>query len=214
VSNEEYDRLLSQNVVFCHLLDSSANNVVIECIARNTPLLINRLPAIEEYLGRDYPLYFSSLDEAALKLAQVENVLAAHEYLRGLPKEQFSQQAFRDAFLQSDVYRSLSAAPSRSSSRTEVGNNSAETASRNGELTLVLSRSASGTVYVERAGFEPSAGDFDPTLSRGLQKAVSGLPLSVVRQLTLDDLRQHLGPEGTSFAQRVYDALRRALGRL
>lgn len=214
VSNEEYDRLLSQNVVFCHLIDSSANNVVIECIARNTPLLINRLPAVEEYLGRDYPLFFSSLDEAALKLAHVENVLTAHEYLRGLPKEPFSQQAFRDAFLQSDVYRSLSAAPAHSSSRTEVDNNSAETVSRDGELTLVLSRSASGTVYVERTDFEPATAGVDPTLSQRLQKIVCGLPLSVVGQLTLDDLLQHLGSEDTSRAQRVYEALRRALDRL
>ena len=39
-SDEEYDKLLSENIIFVELYDSSANNLVIECIARNTPILI------------------------------------------------------------------------------------------------------------------------------------------------------------------------------
>ena len=30
----------------------------------NTPIVINRLPAVVEYLGADYPFYFNSLEEA------------------------------------------------------------------------------------------------------------------------------------------------------
>ena len=64
ISNADYDRLLSENIVFVELHDANANNAIIECIARATPLLINPLPAVVEYLGRDYPLYYSSLEEA------------------------------------------------------------------------------------------------------------------------------------------------------
>ena len=63
VPNEEYDALLSSSVVLCLMYATAANNVVVECIARGTPLLINPLPAVVEYLGPDYPLY--AADEVA-----------------------------------------------------------------------------------------------------------------------------------------------------
>ena len=56
LSDSAYDELLSDIVVFLNLIDASAVNTVIECIVRNTPLIINRLPAIVEILGEDYPL--------------------------------------------------------------------------------------------------------------------------------------------------------------
>ena len=59
---EEYDDLLSKNIIFIDLYDASANTVVVECIARKTPLLVTRLDAVIEYLGKDYPLYFDNLE--------------------------------------------------------------------------------------------------------------------------------------------------------
>lgn len=56
-SDQDYDQLLATSVVYLDLVDASACNTVIECIVRNVPVSINRLPAIEEYLGKDYPLY-------------------------------------------------------------------------------------------------------------------------------------------------------------
>ncbi len=97
--NGKYDQMLSQNLVFCHLYDSSANNTVIECIARNTPILVNPLPAVVEYLGEEYPFYFNTLEEAAEKAEDKDTVRAAHEYLANMPKEVFSQEAFRESFL-------------------------------------------------------------------------------------------------------------------
>jgi hypothetical protein len=63
LSNEEYDNLLSKNLVLLDVFNSSANNTVLECIVRNTPLIVNQHPAIVEYLGIQYPLYFNSIDE-------------------------------------------------------------------------------------------------------------------------------------------------------
>ena len=83
--NETYDDLLSKSIVFAHLYASSANNVVIECIARATPLLINPLEAVREYLGDDYPLYFETLEEAARKAEDRSLILRTHEYLKHAP---------------------------------------------------------------------------------------------------------------------------------
>lgn len=105
----EYDALLARNLVFLHLLGSSANNAVVECIVRATPLLVNRLPAVAEYLGADYPLYFDDLEDAARKATDRELVRLAHWHLRTIPRERFSREAFLAAVVDSEVYRTLRA---------------------------------------------------------------------------------------------------------
>jgi len=107
LNDAEYDALLSSNVVFLDLLGASANNAVVECILRHTPLLVNPLPAVVEHLGEDYPLYFNSLEEASAKAEDRELIRAAHEHLRALPKESFTQDAFLHRVITSEVYQSL-----------------------------------------------------------------------------------------------------------
>jgi len=107
LSDAQYDALLSRNVVFLDLIDSSVNNAIVECIVRHTPLLVNRIPAVVEYLGEDYPLYFESLEEARDKAEDSGAILAAHEHLVALPKERFTPREFLRAFAASEVYRSL-----------------------------------------------------------------------------------------------------------
>lgn len=212
VPNEEYDRLLSQNVVFCDLIDSSANNIVIECMARDTPILVNRLPAVEEYLGRDYPLYFSTLDEAAEKLATRESVCEAHDYLRNQPKERFSQRIFRESLLRSEVFRlaGLGAKPVADLAGRAAGASDADGPSRSSGLSLTLSRAASGEVYVEDATF----GSAEIGLFQAFQGLVCGLSLAAVRRLTHYDVSQRLGPGRAEEARRLHDALTLALARL
>ena len=104
----QYDDLLSKNIAFLHLYDSSANNAIIECIARNTPILVNPLEAVREYLGDDYPLYFDTLEEAARKAEDPDLIEQAHVYLKALPiKAQFSQAAFLRSFASSRIYQNL-----------------------------------------------------------------------------------------------------------
>jgi len=106
LENEDYDRLLSESVVFMHLYDASANNAVIECIVRNTPLLINPLDPVVEYLGAGYPLYFTSLKEAAEKLENRALVIHAHEYLKNLPiKEKLTGEYFMSSLQNSTLLR-------------------------------------------------------------------------------------------------------------
>jgi hypothetical protein len=82
LNDETYDELLSENIVFLDLYDSSANNTIIECIARATPVLVNPLPSVVEYLGKDYPFYFVGLAEAQRKLESPTLVRETHEYLK------------------------------------------------------------------------------------------------------------------------------------
>jgi hypothetical protein len=105
ISNEEYDRVLSENVVFVSLYDCSACNLIIECIVRHTPILVNRLPATEEYLGEDYPFFYESYEEAAHKADDFEQVRRAHEYLKSMPKERFTLEYFAESFRNSPIIR-------------------------------------------------------------------------------------------------------------
>ncbi|MDZ8188158.1 MAG: tetratricopeptide repeat protein [Nostoc sp. ChiSLP02] len=106
ISNTEYDILLSENIAFMELYDSSVNNAVIECIARGTPLLINPLPAVVEYLGKDYPMYFTSLSEAAKKAVDTSLILDTHNYLINCEtRNKLSQEYFLKSFEESEVYQ-------------------------------------------------------------------------------------------------------------
>jgi hypothetical protein len=100
--------LLAENIVFVELYDASANNTAIECIARATPLLVNPLPAVMEYLGAGYPLYCADAADAATKAMDVGRLRAAHEYLRGCDiRAKLDPGYFRRSFEASEVYRRL-----------------------------------------------------------------------------------------------------------
>lgn len=94
LSNEEYDDLFSRCVCLLNLYDTSANNAVVECVARNTPILINRLPAVEEYLGKDYPFFFNDLDHASSLLYDIDKIYEAHVYLKNMDKKWISGTYF------------------------------------------------------------------------------------------------------------------------
>jgi len=99
IENSGYDFLLSRSVVCMEVLDAAANNVTIECLARNTPLIVNRHPAVIEYLGADYPLYFDHVAEIGEMLADESLILSAHQYLTACDKSWLSQESFRDGIV-------------------------------------------------------------------------------------------------------------------
>lgn len=102
-----FDDLLCESVVFLDLYDTVVNNTVVECIVRGTPLLCNRLPALEELLGADYPLFFDSLEEAGRKADDFDRIRAAGEHMRAIPKETFTGEAFARQIAAGAIYRSL-----------------------------------------------------------------------------------------------------------
>jgi hypothetical protein len=106
LENDEYDKLLTDNIVFLNLVDASAVNTVLECIARNTPIIINKIPAIVEVLGEDYPLYYDDCQNFINISHQVESLLKdtnsikkAHRYLKKLNKEKFTITFFVSEFV-------------------------------------------------------------------------------------------------------------------
>jgi len=105
-SEYEYDELLSKNLVFLELIDSSCNNTILECLLSNTPIFVNRLPATELYLGKDYPLFCDSINEVESKL-NIDKIYLAHKYLSQLDKSKFSYINFVLNVYKSDIYKSL-----------------------------------------------------------------------------------------------------------
>lgn len=103
LTNDEYDVLLTENIAFLDLFDSSANNAIVESIARHTPILVNPLPAVVEYLGKDYPLYFNSLQEAAEKAMDFDLIEKATKYLETI-EYKVTRKYFLETFVKSDVY--------------------------------------------------------------------------------------------------------------
>lgn len=96
LSNQEYDKLLSNSIVFLKLEDCSAVNTIIECIVRNTPIIVNRLPATIEYLGHNYPLLYSSIEEA--ENFTLKDIQKAHVYLSKMDKTPFTADTFLNGF--------------------------------------------------------------------------------------------------------------------
>ena len=94
VGNEQYDVLLASNVVFLNLLDASASTTVVECIARSTPLVVNRHPAVVEYLGAKYPLFYDGLDQVG-RLLDKSRIVEAHQYLAEIDKTPYTAESWR-----------------------------------------------------------------------------------------------------------------------
>lgn len=108
LKNNEYDDLLSKNIVFVDLYDASANNAVIDCMVRNTPILIPPLPAVKEYLGDEYPFYFSSLEEASIKSQNFNIIKQTHDYLKNLEtKNKLTPNSFIEQITESEIYKNL-----------------------------------------------------------------------------------------------------------
>ena len=108
LSNQDYDNLFVDNIMFLDLYASSANNGVVEAIARATPTLINKLPATIEYFGKDYPLFFDTLDEAAAKALDYDLIEKAHQYLLTCEtRQKLDGNYFRKSLEESDIYQSL-----------------------------------------------------------------------------------------------------------
>ncbi len=94
LDNDSYDDLLAKNIVFIQLVDASAVNTIIECILRNTPILVNPIEPVVELLGQDYPYYYTSMYEASKLLEDPIRMQAAHNYLCSYDKSRFYISSF------------------------------------------------------------------------------------------------------------------------
>lgn len=94
IDDKLYDDILCRSIVCLDLYDTSANTSVLECIATNTPMIINKLPAVVEYLGDDYPLYFSDKKDVPEMLSNIDLIIETNKYLQNLDKSKFTGSYF------------------------------------------------------------------------------------------------------------------------
>jgi len=102
-TTEEFDDLLLNNIVIIPLWNASANNSVLECLEMNIPAFVTRLPATEEYLGKDYPMFFTDLPEIE-KVINNRELLhqkyeETHEYLLKVDKSDIRYEHFNSELL-------------------------------------------------------------------------------------------------------------------
>jgi hypothetical protein len=95
----EYDMTLQNNIIIIPLWGASANNSIMEIIEMNIPAFVTRLPASEEYLGKDYPMFY-------IEDSEIENIIDDHtklhekyretyNYLDKLDKREFKIESFK-----------------------------------------------------------------------------------------------------------------------
>lgn len=92
--DDEYDELLSKNVVFLKMVDCSAVNTILECMVYNTPVVVNRHPALEEALGSDYPGFYESMVDASNLLNSMRRIESMHLHLKKMDKTKYSLHNF------------------------------------------------------------------------------------------------------------------------
>ena len=98
LDNDKYDELLSRTIVFLNLVDCSAVNTVVECIVRNTPVIVNRLDALEEVLGVNYPGFYETLNDAQSICNDIYKISEIHEYMKLLDKSRYRLDHFVNEF--------------------------------------------------------------------------------------------------------------------
>lgn len=61
LDNDLYADQLTSTIGFSYYYDCGASQGILEHIMSHTPLVVNRIPPIVEYLGQDYPMYYENI---------------------------------------------------------------------------------------------------------------------------------------------------------
>ena len=101
VSSEDY--AIADSIVF---LDEDNVAVLTQCMMRNIPVLINRSLSNVEYLGKDYPMFFDSLEHAS-SLMDDKIINSAYVYLKNMDKYQNTVENFIGKIKECKFYTSL-----------------------------------------------------------------------------------------------------------
>lgn len=100
LSDNKFNKILKDSIVFLQLDSATANNTVLECIARGTPIIINPKGGIMDYLGKNYPLYYRSYGEAANLIRKIKSdpkiLVSTQNFL-----EKIKSKFHKDKFIQS-----------------------------------------------------------------------------------------------------------------
>jgi hypothetical protein len=106
LSNNDYDKLFAENIVFLDLVSCSAANTLVESIVRSTPLVVNRIQPVVEVLGEDYPLFYDKLEDID-KLLTMENIKKAHCHIKHLDKSDLRIDTMINKIREGQIYRNI-----------------------------------------------------------------------------------------------------------
>lgn len=82
-----YIDLFTKSIGYSFFDDCSASNSILEHIMSHTPLVVNRIPPVEEYLGKDYPLFLDCINDDNDKLLLDRNFIKnVSQYLKVISK--------------------------------------------------------------------------------------------------------------------------------
>ena len=102
-NNSEYDHLLLNNIIIIPLWNASANNSVLECMEMNIPAFVSRLPSTAEYLGDNYPMFYSDITEVEEiinnKVLFKEKYKETYSYLRNINNNDIRYEHFNSELL-------------------------------------------------------------------------------------------------------------------
>ena len=100
--NENYIEIFLKSCIFCDMIDCAYSNIILECIKFNTPIILKKIPSHEEYLGKNYPLFFTNendlliLNDSNLLLNKIKN---ASLYLKEMNKTHISLNLFNNKMI-------------------------------------------------------------------------------------------------------------------
>jgi hypothetical protein len=83
--------------VFVNLLDCSGCNTIVECIQRSTPMMVNKMPATVEYLGKNYPGFYDTFVSDVNPKAEsyrISRIIDNNKYMVRMDKSPFSLDQF------------------------------------------------------------------------------------------------------------------------
>ena len=97
IDDDKYMEIFKNSCVFADIVDCIANNTILECIKFNTPIILRRSKSAEEYLGTQYPLFFTDINELELFTEEtflLDLIVQAHTYLKNMNKQHISLDIF------------------------------------------------------------------------------------------------------------------------
>lgn len=107
-TEDEYERILSESVVFLSLKQGgAANTTVLECIARNTPIIAPHVASVQQYLGESYPLFYEMGTLDFCHILSPERIEQAVAYLSTMDKTSLTPDYFIESIERSAVLASL-----------------------------------------------------------------------------------------------------------
>lgn len=96
-----WNKYLVDGIMFLDFDDCWSFELLTQCIEKNMPVVCKKNSITEEYLGKDYPLFYNEeIDEA--------KILEANVYLKNLDKEKFKIANFIKLITESTIYKQAS----------------------------------------------------------------------------------------------------------